>query len=134
MNEFNILLLICTFGLLILLYYVYIYANNSTTDNVKASIIKKLSRQASRWTIASQQDQSPMIAVLHANYGAGYLWALKDISNANEIFRATGINIDKFENKILQIQDISTRKAVLDCPTYKGAVDNYLQSIASSSN
>ena len=40
--------------------------------------INTLIRQAARWSVAAQQDESPIIALLHANYGAGYLWALKD--------------------------------------------------------
>ena len=131
MNEL-ILLLICLGGLVILIYYMY--NNHTSSGNTKYEIIKKLSRQASRWAIASQQDNSPMIAVLHANYGAGYLWALEDIANANDIFNATGINIDELEHKILEIQDKATRKAVLDCPTFKGDVDKYLQKIGSSVN
>lgn len=40
---------------------------------------QKLIRQVARWSTAGKQDKNSMIAVLHANYGAGYLWALKDI-------------------------------------------------------
>ena len=43
-----------------------------------------------------------MIAVLHANYGAGYLWALKDIATDSEIQKATGINLGDFENEIVK--------------------------------
>ena len=35
--------------------------------------IQIMVRQAARWSTAADQDESPMIAVLHANYGAGYL-------------------------------------------------------------
>ena len=50
--------------------------------------IQKLTRQAARWSTAAAQDDSPLIAVLHANYGAGYLWALKDIATAKQIKNA----------------------------------------------
>ena len=42
-------------------------------------------RQTSRWAVASEQDKSPMISVLHANYAVGYLQALQDIASEKEI-------------------------------------------------
>ena len=65
-------------------------------------------RQASRWSTASLQDSNSMIAVLHANYGAGYLWALKDIATNDQIKKATGIDIMKFTDEIIQAQDKAT--------------------------
>ena len=53
--------------------------------------IKTLVRQAARWSSAAKQDKNPMIAVLHSNYGAGFLWALKDIATQDQIEKATGI-------------------------------------------
>ena len=44
----------------------------------KTNPVDILVRQASRWSVAAQQDKSPMIALLHANYGVGYLWALQE--------------------------------------------------------
>ena len=73
--------------LLILLFGVVLIGNIikvKSTD--KKSHIETLIRQASRWSVAAQQDDSPIIALLHANYGAGYLWALKDIATDQEIY------------------------------------------------
>ena len=36
-------------------------------------VVKSLLRQSARWTVAARQDKNPLIAVLHANYGAAYL-------------------------------------------------------------
>jgi len=59
-----------------------------------------------------------MIAVLHANYGAGYLWALRDIATDNDIVAATGIDIIKFRDEITNIQDTATKKMASLCPQY----------------
>ena len=80
--------------------------------------IKVMVRQASRWSTAADQDESPMIAVLHANYGAGYLWALKDIAKDEQIEEVTGINIKKFTYEITQAQDRATKKMAKLCPKY----------------
>jgi len=83
----------------------------------KKESIKTLVRQATRWSVASVQDKNPMIAVLHANYGAGYLWALKDIATDSEIEGATGINVLKFRDEITKIQDDANKKMYRACPT-----------------
>jgi len=59
-----------------------------------------------------------MISVLHANYGTGYLWALKDIATDSQIESATGIDVKKFEREIVKTQDESTMKMAKLCPEY----------------
>lgn len=81
-------------------------------------IIRKLTRQAARWTTAGKQDKNPLIAVLHANYGAGYLWALKDIANTEDIKDASGIDMLKFENEITKIQDRTNLNLIKICPKF----------------
>jgi len=82
------------------------------------TIINKLVRQASRWSTAAEQDKSPLIAVLHANYGTGYLWALKEIATNEQIESATGIDSFKFEKEITNIQDKTTKKLITVCPDF----------------
>src|SRR5207237_6958 len=48
------------------------------SDTVLKEKVQILTRQAARWSTAASQDNNPLIAVLHANYGAGYLWAIHD--------------------------------------------------------
>ena len=113
--------------LLILLFGVVLIGNIikvKSTD--KKSHIETLIRQASRWSVAAQQDDSPIIALLHANYGAGYLWALKDIATDQEIYDSTGLEVIKFKKKIIDIQDEATRRVSRACPEFVGDVDEYL--------
>ena len=99
-------------------------------DNFKENAIKNLLRQSSRWAIAAKQAKSPIITLLHANYAAGYLWALKDIAAGNDIKSTTGIDIIKFKQKITDIQDMATKNVQKICPTFKGDLDDYLLKIA----
>ena len=98
--------------------------NNSTNilsnnfKNDKKNMADKLIRQCARWAVASEQDKSPLIALLHANYAAGYLWALKDIVSDVEIKQHTNIDILDFEKKIVNIQDIATKKVSSACPEF----------------
>lgn len=77
--------------------------------------IKIMYRQSARWAAAAIQDESTIIKVLHANYAAGYLWALKDIVSTSDFERITGQDFLEFENEIVKIQDSSTKKLVETC-------------------
>ena len=110
------------YGIILGMILMYIFIkNNKKKNNTEKQIefaAKKLVRQAARWSTAAKQDNNSMIAVLHANYGAGYLWALKDIININTIEKKTGIDMMKFENEIIKIQDEATKKMAKLCPKY----------------
>ena len=89
----------------------------ASADNMKQSIVK-LVRQSARWSTAARQDRNAMIAVLHANYGAGYLWALQDIAKTEQIEAAAGIDIVKFQKEIIATQDAATQAMAALCPKY----------------
>lgn len=115
--------------IIILFYCIAVYSNKNKCINInkqlfsKRKVIQTLIRQACRWSVASVQDTSPLIAVLHANYGAGYLWALRDIATDQEILQVTGVNIDKFKEEIIRIQDLATKKALKVCPNFFGQIE-----------
>ena len=110
------------YGIILGMILMYILINNNKKNNNNENQIKfaakKLVRQAARWSTAAKQDKNSMIAVLHANYGAGYLWALKDIIKTDIIEKNTGINMMEFENEIIQIQDEATKNMAKLCPEY----------------
>ena len=106
---------------------------SSTNYDFKEKTIKTLIRQSARWAVAAGQDESPMIACLHANYAAGYLWALRDIATDSEIEQLGDIDVLKFKKKIIDVQDKATKYAALKCPEYKGEIDDYLSKISGES-
>lgn len=89
-----------------------------SSKSILNKVIQVLVRQAARWSTAARQDKNSMIAVLHANYGAGYLWALKDIASTEQVKAATGIDMLKFEREIVSVQDKATKKMAKLCPKY----------------
>ena len=98
-----------------------------------SSALQTLVRQSARWAVAAQQDRSPLIAVLHANYGAGYLWALRDIATDEQIRQATGVDPLKLREAITSIQDQVTRRYARLCPefaTVPGLTDTWLAQLA----
>lgn len=119
------------FGCLFIYYLLDIrdncYLYNNNYDLLKKNI-QTLVRQAARWSTAAKQDDSSMIAVLHANYGAGYLWAVKDIATDDQIAKAAGIDIRTFENEIIKIQDQATVRMSQLCSDY-GPEPSYLTTL-----
>ena len=133
--KFNFISLLLGVIIGILLFYLFVTVNKncwlrSDSQQLMDEIIKTLVRQTSRWSAAALQDKSPLIAVLHANYGAGYLWALKDVATADQIKRVTNIDLLKFEKEITSIQDKVTKNAIHVCPEYNPTNNVYLSKIA----
>jgi RNA polymerase-binding transcription factor DksA len=93
------------------------------TKNNKNVYLDTLLRQSARYAIAAQQDESPLIAVLHINYAAAYFYASKDIASDNEIFNATGIDVHEYKQHLSKIQDAVSRQAYGACPEFIGEVE-----------
>jgi len=109
------------------IFVLFLMMQNKTRGMNKA--IEKLIRQSARYATAAQQDKSPVIAVLHANYAAAYFYALKDIANESQIHNATGIDVKKFKEHVTNVQDMVTKKTSEECPNFVGEVDIYLAQI-----
>ena len=109
------------------LFVLFLMMQNKTRGMKKS--IEKLVRQSARYATAAQQDSSPVIAVLHANYASAYLYALKDIATESQIHNATGIDVKKFKEHVTNVQDMVTRKTSEKCPEFVGEVDIYLAQI-----
>ena len=95
--------------------------NNNVKEKHESSDkdrIQILARQAARWSVAAEQDENPLIGVLHANYGAGYLWALRDTYSQNEIEEAMGgdFTLERFMKDITRIQDTKSKQMLMICP------------------
>lgn len=103
-------------------------------DEELSRIVNILYRQAARWSAASIQDNSTIIKVLHANYGSGYLWALKDIVSTEDFKKITGEDFLTFEKEIVHIQDTSTKKLINECKSLVFAENPILFKAMYSSN
>jgi hypothetical protein len=119
--------ILCTLFVFVLFNILSKYWRSSNSD--KNFIINTIIRGCARWAAASLQDKSPLVAVLHANYASGYLWALRDTFSDEEIKRSSGVNIIQFQKRITDIQDIATKSMISVCPKYASDIDTYLGKI-----
>ncbi len=116
-TEYHLLFAVFLFAVYKLLYTRVVLPRHMMLD--------KLIRQGARWYKGYQNDKNPLIAVLHANYSAGYWWATKDIFSPEEIEEVLGgrDNVHEYEASILKAQDDATKQAVETCPEYTDALD-----------
>ena len=68
-------------------------------------IAKVMLRQTRRWVAAAKQDANPGIAVLHANYGAGWIHALREIIPDDRVLALTGEHPMEALEEALAAQD-----------------------------
>jgi hypothetical protein len=93
---------------------IHYYKSCRGAENIDEAI-RVLYRQSARYAYAAEQDESPIIRILHANYGAGYLFALKDIVRSGDFERVVGEDMLTFEKRIVGIQDRATRELAEKC-------------------
>ena len=74
-----------------------------------AATIKTLMRHAIRWSVAAEQDENPLIRILHANYGMAYILALRDVAGDSEVRRVTGQDPREIQQEITKLQDWAVR-------------------------
>lgn len=78
--------------------------------------IRILMRHAARWAIAAEQDNEPLIRVLHANYAVGYMLALREVASDVQVLDVTGHDPYDLFVEVLRIQDEATHGAAGLCP------------------
>ena len=110
-------------AVLVLLYFVMTrtVVKSTSDDNIKV-----LYRQAARYAVASLQDESEVIKVLHANYAMGYFMALKDLATGEDFKRVTGEDMLLFEQKMASVQDAATQALVSGRPSLVPLKDEML--------
>jgi hypothetical protein len=102
----------------ILLVLIFVFAYLLRTPQAPQEVIaQRLFHQMSRWSTASSQDTNPIIKVLHANYGVGFMMALQTISGDEELGRMVGLdNIRKVFDEVELIQSKATIELAKACP------------------
>jgi len=62
----------------IIVIFILILMMQNGSRGMKQSL-QKMVRQSARYATVAQQDTSPVVAILHANYAVAYLYAAKNI-------------------------------------------------------
>lgn len=116
------------FQLVIIL--ILILAIVRSMNKTNGSVIEKIVKKTAKYATMAQQDDSPMLALMHANYSMAYLEALLDLASQKEIHRVTNIDVKLFIEHVLQVQQDVTKKVIRKIPALQGEIDLYLSSIA----
>jgi hypothetical protein len=113
---------------LIAAIFILFLVMQNRTRGTKSSI-EKMVKQAAQYAVTAQQDSSPVMSVRNANYAVGYLYALGNIATDSQIHNATGIDVKKFKEHIMNVQEMVTKKTVDKFPDFEGKVDMYLSEV-----
>jgi hypothetical protein len=102
--------------LLIILCLVAMIFNIKEEQTTINTIAPRIFHQMARWSTAASQDKNPVIAVLHANYGVGYMMVLKDLASDEDLERMLGVeNIRKVFDEVQKIQNNVTLNLANHC-------------------
>ena len=101
-----------------------VWRNRNGTMSDQA--VRSLYRQSARYVVASLQDESEVIRVLHANYAMGYLLAIKDVTTDVDFERITGERLTDFEDKVVAAQDVATKLLIKQRPDLMPLKDEML--------
>jgi hypothetical protein len=101
-----------------------VWRNRNGTMSDQA--VRSLYRQSARYVVASLQDESEVIRVLHANYAMGYLLAIKDVTTDVDFERITGERLADFEDKVVAAQDVATKLLIKQRPDLMPLKDDML--------
>jgi hypothetical protein len=87
-------------------------ATQATRETVQA-----LAADAARWATVSRQDQNPLVALMHANYGVAYANVAQRLSGSDEAFtEQTGRNAAAFYNETLELQAAAVQRTTALAP------------------
>ena len=113
------------FTVILVVFVAYIlYSNRGKTH------IRKMVQQCAHWATTAQQDASLLTGITHSNYAMGYLLSLKELATPKEIHRQTGVDFNKFEQHIKNVQEMMNMRATKKYPDISGDTDVYLSAIA----
>jgi hypothetical protein len=103
--------------LLVLLIIVALTSYRKPYTVSEPEIVKKIFHQMSRWSTASTQDVNPIVKVLHANYGVGFMMALQSITSDEALEKILEVNnIRGLFSEVENIQHKATIELVKKCP------------------
>ena len=86
--------------------------------------VRRLFHQMARWSTAASQDENLLVAMLHANYGVGYMSALKEFASEEMIGKIVGVaDIRAVFQKVGKIQNDVTLRFLKECPAVMPETD-----------
>lgn len=96
------------FSIIVLSLWIWYCKGIAPKINTNRIIVKKVMKNAIKWTAMAKQDSDPLMALLHANYGAAYVYALKDSVGQKHIIKNFP-DFDKYEKEIMDTQELAAK-------------------------
>lgn len=105
---------------LVLLVVVLIawFADRSRRETLKTSMpmAHRLIKEASRWGMTSEQDESPYLALIHANYAVAYARAAREAAPETDIAKKLHVDLSELVSQLSDVQEKAVRRLSRVCP------------------
>ena len=80
-----------------ILWFLSFVKNHDKTDT--ASVVKKLIQSSAQWNSSSLQDNSKILALMHANYAMAYMNAARSLATDSQIENWTHARLDELNRE-----------------------------------
>ena len=77
---------------------------------------KALIQEAAQWSTVAQQDNNPLLALVHATYATAYLNVARRMSSDADIEGLASIHVAEFSKALNSSQQASMRALLAQCP------------------
>lgn len=96
------------FMIVALVFWIWYSKSAEPQINYIQIIVKKLMKNAIKWTAMAKQDSEPLMALVHANYGAAYIYSLRDSIGVKQIVNYFP-DFEQYEKEIMDTQDLAAK-------------------------
>lgn len=77
---------------------------------------KQLIKDSARWAAVSQQDQNPMLALVHATYAMAYINLARETFSDKELIQLSGTDTEELHAFIVRCQETAAKSVGTACP------------------
>ena len=81
--------------------------------------VKTLVKDAAKWAAVAQQDQNPLMGLVHATYAMAYINVAREMFSAKDLQTLCGIDTDELYTMINHTQEQTAQQVGTQCPGLK---------------
>jgi len=113
-------------GAFIIVMIVWIFASQKSTRNaLDARALKDLIKSSQQWAARSEQDGSPLVSLMNANYAMAYFNVARSIGSDQDIYAHTHANVDSLIQDIETTQKRAVEKVTKVCPSVAPSMSKF---------
>lgn len=113
------------YALIVIVVFVFIAALSKWTgpsadapsDAKFSGKMKRLVKEAARWSTVSEQDSNPMMRMLHSTYAVAYVNVARMMADDKDIEKMAHVRIDELTSQVRKRQQQAVQAIGTHCPS-----------------